>query len=78
MRIYNDNYKGIAVTLLCGIESTDFNTRYILTPIFEFTSVNCGNVYRGSSKRKGLRKSGEFFKIEGKFTLVEEAPIYYA
>ena len=45
MRIYNDNYKEIKITLLCGIESTDLDTKYVLAPVFEFTSVNCGNVY---------------------------------
>ena len=78
MRIYKDNYKGIIVIVLCGVERTNLNMKHVLAPVIEYTSANCGNVYRGSSKRKGLRKSGEFFKIEGKFTLVEEAPIYYA
>ena len=77
MRVYRDNYKGVRVTCLCKVEDTNLDKRHVLVPVFEFISLNCGNVHKGSSKWLGVRKSGEFFIIDGKTTVVEEEPVFY-
>ena len=75
--VYNDNFKGVRITCLCRVEDTDLHKKHVIVPVFEFTSLNCGNVYKGSSKWLGVRKSGEFFIIDGKITVVEEEPQFY-
>ncbi len=76
---YYDKYKGAKMHSFSRVEnSIDLNIKYILVPVLEYTSAHCGNLYRGSSKWVGVRKTGEFFEIDNEYTLIEEEPQYYA
>ena len=77
MRKYEELKSGIIC--LCSVECTDdFKRRLVTCNVFECkSSMQHGDLYRGSRRWAGVHKVGTFIKINGMKIGAVEEPNYY-
>ena len=77
MKKYIDKYSATGLRCYGKVTSFNFNERYVVSNVFEYLTLNTGNIYKGSMKVKGIHKIGEFYVLDYILVAVLDEPSFY-
>ena len=77
MKKYIDKYSATGLRCYGKVTSFNFNERCVVSNVFEYETLNTGNIYTGSMKVKGIHKIGEFYVLDYSLVAALDEPSFY-